>query len=296
MIFTYHRVLPYADELLPGSPTVDRFERQLQWIRKYCNPLALSEAVDRLVGNDLPPRAAAVTFDDGYANNLGAAAPLLKKYEIPAIVFVAVDALERGIMWNDLVVEAVRRAGSEIDASAVGLGKLQLNGSKKLGVLNRLLQCLKYRSVEERMELSLLIYSNTSSEAVPRQMLKPTDLNKLASFGIEIGAHTVNHPILRILDDEQARAEVENSRSWLQRQTGVEPTLFAYPNGRRGDDYDERHMEMVKELGFRAAVSTNWGCATSQDSLYELPRFRPWENTEFGFYTRLCKVAIQSYL
>ena len=106
----------------------------------------------------------------------------------------------------------------------------------------------------------------------------------------------MNHPILRILDDDQARAEVENSRTWLNRRTGIKPTLFAYPNGKRGDDYDERHIKIVKELGFDAAVSTNWGCATSRHSLYELPRFRPWEDTEFGFYTRLCKVALQSYV
>ena len=183
MIFTYHQVLPHKDEWLPGSPTASLFERQLQWVKKYCNPLSLSEAVKKLDSNDLPARAAAFTFDDGYANTLEVAAPLLKKYEIPAIIFVAVDALERGIMWNDIVLESLRKAGREIDASAAGLGKLQLDGTNKLLILNQILQSLKYRSIEERLELSLSLYSDSSSEDAPRQMLKPEDLGKLQEKG-----------------------------------------------------------------------------------------------------------------
>lgn len=114
---------------------MERFERQLCRIRRYCNPLSLLEAVEKLIAGNLPPRAVAVTFDDGYADNLEIAAPLLRKYDIPAVVFVAVDALERGIMWNDIIVEAVRLAADRIDASAMGLGMLEIDEPNRLSVL-----------------------------------------------------------------------------------------------------------------------------------------------------------------
>ena len=70
MIFPYHRVLETEDPLTPGSPGARNFERQLRRISKYCNPLTLDDAIERLKHGSLPPRAVSVTFDDGYANNL----------------------------------------------------------------------------------------------------------------------------------------------------------------------------------------------------------------------------------
>lgn len=296
MIFTYHRVLRDPDPLRPGIPTAERFERQLAWVRRYCNPLPLSEAVERLIEGRLPARALSITFDDGYADNLEIAAPLLQKYAIPAVVFIAVDAVERGVMWNDLIIEAVRRAEHRLDASSIGLGTLHLDDSTRLSVIQDLIGKIKYRTAKERLEISESIYRSVTRKPLERQMLRSSELPELIRCGFGIGAHTVNHPILTLLDDTEVRAEIAGSRTWLLERTGCEPTLFAYPNGKRDDDYNQRHAEIVRSLGFHAAVSTNWGCATRRSSLFELPRFKPWEDTAFGFYSRMCKVALSSYL
>ena len=144
--------------------------------------------------------------------------------------------------------------------------------------------------------MSESLYTGVTNKSLKRQMLQPEQLNELVGAGFDIGAHTVNHPILSKLDDSEALAEIEGSRTWIGNTTGKAPTLFAYPNGKRGDDYDARHMEMVRSLGFLAAVSANWGCATRDSSLFELPRFKPWQDTDFGFSSRLCKVVAQTYL
>lgn len=144
--------------------------------------------------------------------------------------------------------------------------------------------------------MSESLYTSVTNKRLKRQMLHPEQLNELIVAGFDIGAHTVNHPILSTLDDSEALAEIEGSRSWIGNTIGKAPALFAYPNGKRGDDYDTRHMEMVRSLGFMAAVSTNWGCATRNSSLFELPRFKPWQDTEFGFSSRLCKDVAKSYL
>lgn len=295
MIFPYHYVLERADPLLPGAPSAESFERQLRRIRKYCNPLALQEGVERLIAGTLPPRAVAVTFDDGYANNLDIAAPLLRKYDIPGIVFVAVDALERGIMWNDIIIEAVRLARDKIDAGALGLGPLSIDESNRLIVKKRLIASVQNRPTKERMEMAQSLYSGVTNMPLKRQMLRPDQLSELASAGLDIGAHTMTHPILSTLDNAVALAEIGDSRTWIDNITGKPPALFAYPNGKRGHDYDARHAEMVKSLGFLAAVSADWGCATCDSSLFELPRFKPWEDTDFGFSSRLCKVVAKTY-
>lgn len=296
MIFTYHRVLAHPDPLVPAGPTLERFKRQLGWIKKYCTPIALSEGIERLVRGDLPPRAVAVTFDDGYENNLTVAAPALREHGIPATLFVAVDAVERGIMWNDILLEAVRAASESIDGRPAGLDVLRVDDGNRVKVLNALTAAVKYRPVKERLDIVQEIYASVSTVPIARQMLLPEQLKELPAFGFEIGAHTVNHPILRILSDSEAQQEIDDSRAWIEAVTGTRPTLFAYPNGKRGDDYDARHPEMLRELGFRAAVSTNWGCASRKSPLFELPRFKPWEDTDFGFVTRMCKVVTQSYL
>jgi peptidoglycan/xylan/chitin deacetylase (PgdA/CDA1 family) len=296
MIFPYHRVLLQQDALTPGSVTADRFERQLIRIRKFCNPLPLSEAVRHLYSGDLPARAVALTFDDGYANNLEVAAPLLKKYDVPATLFVAVDALERGIMWNDILIEAVRAADDNLDASALGLGVLDVIESNRTDIANKLIATAQYLPTTERLAACQYVYSSVCDHPPPRLMLRAEQLPELAKFGIDIGAHTVNHPILSGLGDADARAEIEDSRDWIENVTGTAPLLFAYPKGKRNDDYDDRHVDMVRSSGYLAAVSTNWGCASSHSPPFELPRFKPWDDTDFGFAWRLCKVASKTYI
>jgi len=296
MIFPYHRVASEEDALLPGTPSAAQFERQLRRIRKYCNPLPLTEGIQCLASGDLPARAVAVTFDDGYANNLDVAAPLLKKYEIPATVFVAVDALERGIMWNDILIEAVRAANGEIDATSLGLGMIDLGARDRLAVVQELISRALYLPTEERLRVSETIHRNATHSDPQRQMLRPEQLTELEAFGIEIGAHTVNHPILKSLDDSDAEKEMADSRSWIEDVTGTTPSVFAYPNGKLGKDYERRHAEMVRSVGFVGAVTADWGCATQHSSLFELPRFKPWEDDDFGFSSRLCKTVARTYL
>ena len=296
MVFPYHRVQQNEDPLLPGTPSTARFERQLQRIRRYLNPLPLAEAIERLRAGTLPARAVALTFDDGYANNLQIAAPLLNKYGIPATVFVAVDAVERGIMWNDILIEAVRGAGERIDAGALGLAPIELTGRDRLAVANELISQALYMPTQERLAASEAVWAANADRDVPRQMMTPDQVRELAELGITIGAHTVNHPILRSLPEAEAREEIDASRRWLEDVTGQAVTLFAYPNGKLGKDYDHRHADMVRDLGFIGAVAANWGCATRDSSTYELPRFKPWEDTDTGFAKRLCKVVARTYL
>jgi hypothetical protein len=108
-IFIFHRVLPAADPLLPFEPSVEQFDWMVRLISRNFNVLPLSAAARRLQAGTLPTAAAAITFDDGYADNFEVAWPILAHYGIPATFFIATAFLDGGRMWNDEVIEAFRK-------------------------------------------------------------------------------------------------------------------------------------------------------------------------------------------
>ena len=297
VIFTYHRVLGSKDPLLPDEPTADFFEKQLQWISDFLNVLPLPEAADLLAAGRLPPRAACITFDDGYRNNHEIALPLLNRYGLPATFFIATGALEAGAMWNDLIIESVRRCGTRFDLRKFDLGDHPIASEmERAAVVDRTLDAMKYMPVDVRFERAREIYETCCGDELPSLMMTPQMLCSLVEHGHDVGAHTVTHPILAKVDDERATNEIRTSRDWLKQVTGRSPTSFAYPNGRPDIDFDERHCEMVREAGFTCAVSTRWGCALRESNTMSLPRFTPWETTRDGFFMRLVKTYVQSYV
>jgi peptidoglycan/xylan/chitin deacetylase (PgdA/CDA1 family) len=116
-VLMYHRVLPEPDPVT-GEVHAEHFEQQMRALREFFTVLPLTEAVDRLTAATLPARAAAITFDDGYADNALVALPILKAHGLHATFFVADGYLNGGRMFNDTVIEAVRR----VDGPALELG------------------------------------------------------------------------------------------------------------------------------------------------------------------------------
>jgi hypothetical protein len=146
--------------------------------------------------------------------------------------------------------------------------------------------------LEER-EQKVNVLADTVGKTLPEDlMMCRKQVRMLVESGMEIGAHTINHPILTRIDDVTARAEIADSKMQLEEISRVPVLLFAYPNGKPGNDYEFRHVSMVKQAGFSAAVSTIQGVATAAGDLYQLPRFAPWDKTPPRFIFRL----MQNYL
>lgn len=287
LIFIFHQVLETRDDLLAGEPTLVEFEEKLRWIAHYCNVLPLSQALDMLREGALPSRAASITFDDGYANNLSLAEPALNRAGVTATVFLAVDAIRRGLMWNDIVREAVRRGAGELNAEDLDLGHHRWTVGDRDRVLDSLLQKLKYRAYSERLEQALDLYSRCTDDPLPRLTLTEAEIRGYQGRTLEFGAHTVNHPILCEMSDPDAFDEIRASRDWLAELRGAPPRLFAYPNGKRGVDYNAAHAKMVEDLGFRCALTTEWGYVDKATSMFEVPRISPWDGTRFRYGLRL---------
>jgi peptidoglycan/xylan/chitin deacetylase (PgdA/CDA1 family) len=290
LVLIFHRVLERKDPLLQGEPDAHEFATQLDVIRSVCRVLPLEEAVDRLRSGSLPQRAVSITFDDGYANNRTIAAPLLKARGIPATVFVATGYLNGGRMFNDTVIESVRRAGPQLDLRDLGFDRFELpDDAARLKAINQVLRTLKYRPPAERVARAEAIAEKVGGQLPDDLMMTDAQVRELATFGVSVGAHTVNHPILNSVDEDAARREIADSRRVLQDMTGDAVSLFAYPNGRPKTDYGSVHAAMVREAGFKAAVSTAWGGAGPAVDFFQIPRMLPWDTSAMMFAGRLMR-------
>lgn len=288
----FHRVQPRPDPLFPEEPCVERFDQIIGWIGRWFNVLPLDEAVGRLRGGQLPERAAAITFDDGYADNLSCAAPVLQRHGVTATFFIASGFLDGGRMWNDTIIESIRNTTEvELDASfIVAPGRLPLSTAhEKRQAIERILAAVKHLPVALRLEKAEQVREACRATPDRHLMLTSTQLKQLRSAGMGIGAHTVSHPILVMLDGAAARKEIAEGREFLASLLGEPIPLFAYPNGSFGRDYRVDHVEMVRSAGFAAAFSTNWGAASSRSDPYQLPRFTPWDKSRWRFGLRLLK-------
>lgn len=283
-----HRVLPEADPLQPDELHVAWFSEIMQLLAEHCAPVSLGEGLALLDRGQLPARAVCVTFDDGYADNLTVAAPIMAGYAVPATVFVASGFLDGQVMWNDRVIEAVRAAQDRaLDLSDLGLGAHPLDtpAARRLAV-QALLNELKYRPRAQREELTAEI----ARRYVPNlrsPMLSRAQVRALSDMGVEIGGHTVNHPILTGLSSAQARHEVGANKEDLEAITGEQVRFFAYPNGLPGRDFGSEHCGIVKQMGYQAALTTQSGVTGKETNRFLLPRFTPWDRTRPRFLLRL---------
>jgi peptidoglycan/xylan/chitin deacetylase (PgdA/CDA1 family) len=292
VILAYHRVPPQPDVVLPEEPDAISFAQEMDILGAFCRVLPLPEAVSRLQAGTLPARAACITFDDGYENNLTVAMPILEARGMTGTVFVTGDAVDSGIMWNDILIEAMRLVGSIAGYEYFGM---QLETDPRVPEAERIMRVVRqvrYQPLETRMERARSFYRSATGDAPPRLMLTREQVRAIALRGHDVGAHTMHHPILSGLPPQQARDEIVGSHRWVSEVTGKPPLSFAYPNGVPNRDYTDTHAAMVREAGFALAVSMRDGAAGRVSDPYQLPRYLPWSVRKRGFALRLMRTYL----
>lgn len=295
LIVSYHRVLSVPDPLLPGEPDVQQFCRQLDWLQGCFHILTVKEAVRRRRTGALSPRSLCITFDDGYANNAEIAVPELARRGIAATFFVA-SGYTRGLnMWNDQVIEAVRRAPDGFDLAELGLRACVLGDDQsRIVAIGLLLAAFKYRPPAERARCVARLCEATQMSAPGPLMMNESQVRAVADAGMEVGAHTVSHPILTSLPEDEARREIVHGKGQLEDMIGRPVVSFAYPNGRPKTDYRRTHVDMVRAAGYESAVSTAWGSVRADSDVLQLPRVVPWDRTRARYLMRLMRCYLQS--
>ncbi|NEX22543.1 polysaccharide deacetylase family protein [Thiorhodococcus mannitoliphagus] len=290
-ILIYHRVLPAPDPLLPGEPDALTFQWQMRLVARHFRPLPLASAINLMREGRLPSRAISVTFDDGYADNADLALPILRDQGIPATFFVATAFLGGGRMFNDTVIETVRRLpAGRLDVSELGFGCHELGDApSRIRVYSEIIRQAKYLPQQERDQRVTQLATQAEQPLPDDLMMRPEQVLTLRHAGMEIGGHTHSHPILAQLTDPEAEREIHRGRDELEALLGERISVFAYPNGKPGQDYHDQHVAMVERAGFDAAVSTAWGAAKPGSDRFQLPRFTPWDRSPTRFLLRLIR-------
>lgn len=287
-ILIYHSVLPEPDPLRPDTPDARFFAAQLHWLASVYRFLPLDEAVLRLQNGTLPRRAAVITFDDGYQDNLDVAAPLLNALGLPATFFLTSAWLKGGMMFNDSIIETVRRwPDRELDGRELGLERYPLRSdAERVRAYQTIITRWKHLPFAERSE-RVAAFAARVHGLPERLMLNEDGVRALRRAGMSIGGHTHSHPILAKLDRDSARQQIASNKTLLETILGEPITQFAYPNGRPQLDYLAEHTELARECGYHAAVTTAAGAAQSGDDPFQLPRFTPWDKDALRFLSRL---------
>lgn len=241
--------------------------------------VTMREAVARIRAGDTGRRFAAFTIDDGYLDNLQQALPVFEKYDCPFTVFVATKIVDGDAVLWWLALERIVAENDEVTARIDGTQRVfaARTAAEKLAAYEEIYWFLR-RVSEERQRRNILNmccrYRVDTARLCRREAMTWNQLRTLhASELVDVGAHTVNHAALAKLTPEGAREEIVQSKARIEEELGSEVDLFCYPYGDPGSA-GRREFDLVRELGFTAAVTTRKGLLYPEhgDHLFALPR------------------------
>ncbi len=290
-ILAYHRVLPQKDPFAIGLTTTDVFEKQIIALRKYFKIIPLSKLIMDITTNKVEPNSLCITFDDGYSDNYQHAYPILKKYDIPATIFLSTDFIgNNSVLWFDRVLQVIKNTKvSSIHINEISDKNFDLKGIKqKTLAVNEILELLKGYEPDKRDSIidKLAESCETTLSKENELMLTWKQVNQMWNDGIEFGAHTKSHPILSKLDETDLINEIVGSKEDIELKTNKSVQVFAYPNGRT-TDYDERSIKILEQAKFLGAVTTEPEYRNLNHHTFELPRLLPWDMNADRFLGRL---------
>lgn len=279
-VLLFHKVPLVKSPLLPDELDLAGFERMLQLVQRMFRILPLDEALLALRAGSLPPRAACITFDDGYPDWLQGVVPVLERHQAHATFFITTGQFTGLPMWNERILHAVANAPSGVPAFELpGHALLPLSFQTEAArqkTVAQLDQHLKYQRLEDKERTLQMLEQHTHADPGKVPAMTLPELRDLHARGFGIGSHAVTHPILAQCTPEQAYAEIGGGREQLESMIGGKVTAFAYPNGVPALDFGPEHVEMVRRAGYTCAVTTDKGVATAATSLLQIPRFTPW--------------------
>jgi peptidoglycan/xylan/chitin deacetylase (PgdA/CDA1 family) len=274
-ILAYHRILDIADEeLFPFdielvSASVASFTEQMRYIKEHYTPLSFADILQCLDRAEAPPRGAViVTFDDGFADNYRNAFPILKKFDIPATIFLSTGYIDSGeIFWYEKLSYAVLTA-APCNLVIPQLDRIRIEGAAWLrrNALKILMRHLQRIPDQARMQLLGSLFRQLSVDPgriddVRSGPMTWEQILEMSVNRIEFGSHGVSHPVLSMLDSMKLQHELTHSRGHIESMLGKPVQVLAYPVG--GEEaFNETVRAAVKSAGYRLGVSYIAGIET----------------------------------
>jgi peptidoglycan/xylan/chitin deacetylase (PgdA/CDA1 family) len=279
-VLVYHSIRPInaGNELLKDLIVEpDTFERQIVYIKKKYKVISLRQLLESFrKQRKSRDNYVVVTFDDAYQDNYTYAFPILKKYEIPATIFVPTAFVEtdRRFLWERAAFMLSRTNKDSLDFQYQGREyKLKLDKKHKKEAFKSILSILKYSCEVKGNEfldyLSRLL--GIEKNDIPSPILSWDEMREMTEYNITFGGHTHTHCCLSLLSREDLTRELYKPKEILERHLNRKITDFAYPFGEK-TDFNKETINILKEAGYKNAVTMIQGLAHPDDSLFTLRR------------------------
>jgi peptidoglycan/xylan/chitin deacetylase (PgdA/CDA1 family) len=294
-VLIYHDILPpnfpSQNPLFGMTVSTVEFEWQLGFLRNHYNPITFEQFAQWfLYGAPLPPYAVLITFDDGHKNNLEVAFPLLRKYEMPAVLFVVAGALgTANLTWFEDAYWRLMFSPAKSWTLKNGEVWPLKTAEQRAAACGRFFQiCRSLRGLQQDQEVRFL-RDQLSIEKVNQkfterfEFLADDHLRFLKNNGIEIGAHTMSHPILATISGQRSKAEICESKRRLESALRQPVRALAYPFGAPESDFGSRDEGFAREGGFQFAFAGEGGFVRRDDDPFRLPRIGIGQMTRAQF-------------
>jgi peptidoglycan/xylan/chitin deacetylase (PgdA/CDA1 family) len=281
VILSYHSIVEdprRTDQILGISRAKADFERHMKTLAQRFSPVTMQDVAEFVSsGRHLPPRAVAVTFDDGFADNYEVALPILKRYSVPATFYIMVDAVENGrLPWYCRLRYAVNTTKKRewFDAQRNQAYSLATPQERKVAMITtwevgaRLTGTALQdfvRWVEQSLEVEPV-------QAPHGFMMTWDQVRSLKNAGHTVGGHTVSHPNLAQVSKSEARFEIMECKKKLEKEIGEPINHFSYPHPALNPQWSQQTLAITKEAGFKSAALTTCGPVRVGDDPLALKR------------------------
>lgn len=297
-ILAYHRVAELKDRVTDDpsiSATPAGFAAQMQYVAKHYRVVSMSELLDAIDRNEpLPKRAVLITFDDAYSDFAEIAWPVLKKYRLPATVFVPTaypEHQELIFWWQRLHQAFVNTSLTQLSETPFGPLPLATPNQRQ-----RSLRTLMDHVPTITHNAALKMIDSVCAQLVEKPLNSPSvlswdQLRQLSKEGLTLGSHTRTHPILTQIAPSQIREEIRLSQQDLEREIGFALPIFCYPHG----DHDATVTNILRTegvlLGFTVFPGEN---RLDSADLLRLRRICIWPRTSLPlFCLRLQRIGLR---
>lgn len=266
--------------------SVQKFDSGIAALAKFYHFISIEQAT-AILSRQAPvqPYSIVLTFDDGYRNNVTHALPILQKYGIPAIFFLSTGHIEqREPYWYDRLDFAIQHLKNEQRVSFAGKNFLFHPNNETMSrftfsaLRNRVKSArLPYTETMRKIDqIAGILEENAGCRLVDTfrndhstGIMSWEEAKWVADQGVTIGSHTVDHVLMDRVDEDSAREQLAVSKKAIEQHTGKQCSYFCFPNG----NWDNKAVNLLRETGFTAAVTTETGANLVGDELLTLKRF-----------------------
>jgi len=312
LVLLYHRVIDLSFDPQLLSVTPQHFDEHLEILHQFTQPMRLKDLASAIQTDKLPRRGVVITFDDGYIDNLQEAKPMLERYAIPATIFVTAGQLgSQDEFWWDELDRLLLQPGKLPETLYLrihdGSHRWELNGATEYTEDDYMRYCgwhidqsndptprhKLYRSLYQLLHSMQQIERRRTIEKLQNwagkdrwrrlshRTLNADEVVLLAQGGlVEIGAHTMTHPMLATLPISLQREEISQSKACLEDLLDQPVDSFAYPHG----SYTDETITLIREAGFKYACSSDTDAVWRGEDPFKMPRVvvRDWDGDEFA--------------